>query len=84
LLKWPNVAADIDAESDFRRLAESVQPVTQAHDGMFPHHARPGVAHHRLDLFAARALVAVDGALGAGWLLRAEAAAFQPRGGIIQ
>jgi len=67
-----------------RRLAESIQPMTQAEDGMLPGHTRPGVAHHVLDLLAARALVAVDGALGAGWLCRAKAAAFQPHGGIIQ
>ena len=66
------------------RFSESVQPVTQAHDGMFPHHFWPDLTHYDLDLFAARALVTVNRALGAGWLFLAKAATFQPHVGVIQ
>ena len=61
-----------------RRLAKAVQPVTQAHQRMFPHHARPGVTHHDADQFAAVALVAMHGTIGARRLFHAEAAALQP------
>ena len=45
---------------------------------MFPHHARPRVTHHGLDLLPALAAVAVNRALGAGGFFRAEMAAIQP------
>lgn len=67
-----------------RRLAEAVQPVAQAHDRMFPHHARPGMAHYHAGLFAAVALVTMHGAVGTRRLCPAEAAALQPRTGVIQ
>ncbi len=74
----------MDRESHFRSFSKAIQPVAQAHDWMFPQHARPGVTHHRLDLLAAVALVAMDRTVRACRLFRAEPAAFQPRRGIIQ
>lgn len=67
-----------------RRLAEAVQPVVQAHDRMFPHHARPGMAHYHAGLFAAVALVAMHRTVGARRLFRAETAALQPHAGVVQ
>ena len=55
-----------EQELHFRRAPEPVQPVAQAHDRMFPEHARAGKAHHDLDLFASRALIAMDRALSTG------------------
>jgi len=51
---------------------------------MFPHHAWPGVAHHHAGLFAAIALVAMHGTVGARRLFPAKPAAFQPHAGVIQ
>jgi hypothetical protein len=70
--------------SDLRRRAETVQPVAQAHDRMFPHHARPGITHYGAGLFAAIALVAMHGTVGARRLFLSEAATFQPHFGVIQ
>ena len=70
--------------SYFRRFSKSVQPVAQAHDRVFPNHARPGITHHHLDLFAADFLIAMNGALGTRRLFFTEPAAFQSHVGIIQ
>jgi len=67
-----------------RRLTEAVQPVTQAHQRMFPHHARSGVTHHDTDLFAAVALVAMHRTICARRFFLAETAALQPHAGVIQ
>lgn len=70
--------------SDFRGFSKTIQPVAQAHDWMFPYHARPGITHHRLYLLAAVALVAMDRTVRARRFFRAEPAAFQPHRCIIQ
>ena len=74
----------MDRESHFRRASKTIQPVTQAHDWMFPYHARPGVTHYRLDLLTAVTLIAMDGTLRARWLFGAESAALQPHSCVIQ
>ena len=66
------------------RLAIPIQPVAQAHDGMFPQHARTGVTHHDAGLFAAVALVTMHRAIGARRLFLAEPATLQPHFGVIQ
>jgi len=58
--------------------------MAQAHDGMFPQHARSGVTHHHLDLLASCALITMDRALGAGRFFRTKPAAFQSHPGVIQ
>ena len=57
--------------------------MAHAQERMLPKHSRTGVAHHLLDLIAAGALIAVDGAAGASGLLRSEAASLQPLTGIV-
>jgi hypothetical protein len=74
----------MDRESYFRGFSKTIQPVTQAHNWMFPCHARPCVTHHRLDLLAAVALVAMNRTVRTRRLFRAEPAAFQPHRCIIQ
>ena len=71
-------------DSDFRNPSETIQPVAQAHDGMFPDHARTGIAHHHPDLLAARGLITMDWAIRASRLFRAEPAAIQPHVGVVQ
>ena len=66
------------------RVAEAVQPVAQAHDRMFPHHARTGVTHDDAGLLAAVALVAMHRTIGARRFCLAKPAAFQPHFGVIQ
>ncbi len=56
----------------------------QGQDGVFPHHARPGIAHHGFDLFAALRLVAMHRTIGAGRFAFAETAAFQTDARIIE
>jgi hypothetical protein len=58
--------------------------MAEALERVFPKHARAGVAHHRPDLFPARALVAMDRASGASRFFLAKPAAFQPERGVIQ
>jgi hypothetical protein len=71
-------------DSDCRHLAAAVQPVTQAHQRMFPQHARPGVTHDPAHLLAAIALVTMNRTPGTRRFFLAKPAAFQPRVGIIQ
>ena len=51
---------------------------------MLPEHPGAGVTHHRFHLFPPRALIAMDGAIGARGFFRAKPAAFQPQPGVIQ
>lgn len=51
---------------------------------MLQHHARPGPAHDRADLVAARCLVTMYGTRGAGRLGFAKLAMCQPRMGVGQ
>lgn len=69
---------------DFRRFPESIEPVIEAHDRMFPDHARAGVAHDDTHLFPPLTLIAMHRALGTGWFFGTKAAALQARIGIVQ
>ena len=51
---------------------------------MLPKHAWAGVTHHHSDLLATGRLIAMHRTLDTNRLLRAEAAALQPDGSIIQ
>jgi hypothetical protein len=59
--------------------AAAVNPMAHAHDRVFPHHSRTGIAHDHPHLLASFPLVAVDRAFGAGRFLNAIAAAFQSK-----
>ena len=65
-------------------FAEAIEPMPQAHDGMPPDHARPGVTHHHLDLFLPMPLIAMHGTIRAGWFFRSEPAAIQPRHRVVR
>ena len=67
-----------------RRLAKAIKPMAQAQNRMLPQHARTSITHHRSDLFAPEALIAVDRALGTHGLLCPKPATLQPKDGIIQ
>src|SRR5262249_19013053 len=69
---------------DRRDRPKAIQPVAQAEQWVFPKHARACIAHDDFDLFAAIALVAVNGAFGAGWFFDAKPAALQAEAGVIQ
>ncbi len=58
--------------------------MAQALKWMLPQHARASVAHHRLGLFSAVALIAMHRAFCARGFRFAKAAALQPRVSIIQ
>jgi hypothetical protein len=66
------------------RLVKAIQPMAQAQNRMLPQHARTGVTHHRSDLFAPNALIAMDRTFGTDGLLHSKSAALQPEGSIIQ
>ena len=58
--------------------------MVEAEEGMFPEHARTGVAHHDAHLFAPSFLVTVHRAFGAGRFFRAKLATVQSQSSIIQ
>lgn len=66
------------------RRAPAVQPVAQAHQRMFPHHARTGVTHDAANLFAPIALIAMHRTFGAGRLFQTEMTSLQPHTRIVQ
>lgn len=65
-------------------LAKAVEPMAQAHEGVFPKHARARVAHDRLYLVAAGTLVTMHRTFGASWLFDTEAATVKAYRRIIQ
>jgi hypothetical protein len=64
--------------------SKPIEPVAQAQEGVMPEHARAGILHNRLNLVTPFALVAVDGAAGAGGFFDAKPAAFKAQGGVVQ
>ena len=60
-----------------RRFASALDEVTSGKDRVLPDHAGAGMAHDGTDLFPHVGPVAVDGAVGAGGLLRPEGAFFE-------
>jgi hypothetical protein len=62
----------------------AIQPVSEAHPGMLPQHARTGIAHDSPDLFPAVALIAMHRALGASRFLRTEPATVETKVGIVK
>ncbi len=65
-------------------LAETIQPVLEAQHRVLPEHARAGMAHDGLHLFAPVAFITMHRTIDAGGLFSPEPAAVQPQGGIIQ
>jgi len=63
--------------------SETVQPVSQTEQWVFPKHSWTCVSHYDFYLFAAITLVAMNGASGAGRLFSSESAASQSQAGII-
>ena len=71
------------ALSGCRSRSEAVQPVAQTEQWVFPQHAWTCISHDDFDLFAAIALVAMNGAPGASRLFGAESAAVQSQTCIV-
>ncbi len=61
-----------------------VEQVAKGKDGMTPEHPRTGEAHDLPDLFTLSGGVTMDGAVGAGRLLRVEGAVGQTRLAVAQ
>lgn len=62
---------------------EPVDEMPDGEQGVFEHHAGPGIPHDTPDLFPHAPLVAMDGACGAGGLLRAVGAIPQTFLGVL-
>jgi hypothetical protein len=58
--------------------------MAQAQNRVPPEHARTGITHHRSDVFAPSALIAMDWTFGTDGFLEPKPAALQPDGSIIQ
>jgi hypothetical protein len=70
--------------SNHWRPPGTIKPMAQTQNRVPPQHARPGITHHRFDLFAPGALITMDRAFHADGLLHPKPAALQPDGSIIQ